>query len=131
MVEKVDDENEKENENEIYSYIRKGNANRNSLIKEENSDSSSKDNLVQLINNKSTNCSNRFIKRRFINNKKGQFFINSNFQNNKDELLAKEKKDRISSRLNSIKDIKSKYEFIDPAKKKLALIMSIHRDMNY
>lgn len=129
VVEKVDDENEKENE--IYSYIRKDNANRNSLIKEENSDSSSKDNLVQLINNKSTDCSKRFIKRRFINNKKGQFFINSNFQNNKDELLAKEKKDRISSRLNSIKDIKSKFEFIDPAKKKLALIMNINQDLNY
>ena len=129
VVEKVDDENE--NEKEIYSYIKKDNANRNSLIKEENSDSSSKDNLVQLINNKSTNGSKRFIKRRFINNKKGQFFINSNFQNNKDELLAKEKKDRISSRLNSIKDIKSKFEFIDPAKKKLALIMNINQDLNY
>lgn len=129
VVEKVDDENEKEKE--IYSYIKKDNANRNSLIKEENSDSSSKDNLVQLINNKSTNGSKRFIKRRFINNKKGQFFINSNFQNNKDELLAKEKKDRISSRLNSIKDIKNKFEFIDPAKKKLALIMNINQDLNY
>lgn len=125
IMEKVEDENEK------YSYLRKDNANRNSLIKEKNIDNSSKDNLVQLINNKSTNSSKRFIKRKFINNNKGQFFINGNCQNNQDEQLAQEKKEQISSRLNSIKDIKNKFEFIDPAKKKLALIMNINQDLNY
>ena len=122
----------KEEQKEEEKYVRKSNANRNSLIseeyKEDNDENAmlTKENIVQILNSKT---SKRFLRRNYLNGKR---INNLNFDNDIfNNTEGKEKKDKISSRLNSIRE--NKFEIVEhyTEKKKMALLMNINQDLNF
>ena len=122
----------KEEQKEEEKYVKKSNANRNSLISEEYKEDDdenamlTKENIVQILNSKT---SKRFLRRNYLNGKRiNNLNFDNDFFNNTE---GKEKKDKISSHLNSIRE--NKFEIVEhyTEKKKMALLMNINQDLNF
>ena len=115
----------KEEQKEEEKYVKKSNANRNSLISEEYKEDDdenamlTKENIVQLLNSKT---SKRFLRRNYLNGKRiSNLNFDNDFFNNTE---GKEKKDKISSHLNSVRE--NKFEIVEhyTEKKKMAKIQT-------